>query len=379
MNRVREQILELLRSSLWGTTPSPELFEGDVDWGHILKESQQQAVLGQVYSQIEQMSSHPDRKVMMRLHTLTTLNRQMRLKQIQVLDTVTKRLQAIGIERPVLLKGIGVTNNYLDPGVRQCGDIDLYVGKENYERACEEAKTWKESTTFKGALSRKHYHFDFDGVSIEIHRIAASSSNIPRNASKFDKWCVDALEGDALRHETIEGVEVYLPPYHFDAIYIFYHAWSHFCSYGIGFRQICDWSRYLVNNHDKIDAVRLEQELKYFGLTRPWGYFAATAMSALGLDSSVVVGFDSERDWKVCKVSERIWQGGNFGFYGGKFKGGRKINVLVRKFFNFFALFHSFAFLRTINRSYAYFFLLHTPIYSIKMNIYQLYYTLKQR
>ncbi len=374
MDRIREQILDLLRCSLWGTTPSKELFEGEVQWGKLLKEAQQQAVLGQVYTQLEQIEKRPESKLMMRLHTLTTLNRTMRLKQLQALDTITKRLAAVGITRPVLLKGAGVATNYIDPGVRQCGDIDLYVGKEHYELACNEAKKWSESIIFTDSMSRKHYHFNFDGISVEIHRIAISSNNISRHASKFDAWCVESLEGDALRHEVIEGVEVYLPPYNFDAIYIFYHAWNHFCTYGIGFRQICDWSRHLAVHRDKIDRQDLEQRLDYFGLTKPWGFFAAIATTLLGLDRDAVPGYDSSKDWKLDKVGERIWDGGNFGFYGGKFAGGKGFSTLVRKFFNFFALFHSFGFLRTIDKPYAYNFLLRTPLNSIKSNIFQLYY-----
>ena len=37
----------------------------------------------------------------------------------------------------VLLKGQGSARNYPVPELRQCGDIDLYVGEENYARVHE--------------------------------------------------------------------------------------------------------------------------------------------------------------------------------------------------------------------------------------------------
>ncbi len=375
MEKVRSQLLELVRCSSWGTEPSTSLFDKEVDWRLLLNQAQQQALLGQVYSQLEKLESRPERNTMMQLHKLTTLNRKMYLKQLQVLDTITKRLQEGGIERPVLLKGVGVSSNYHDPGVRQCGDIDLYIGKADYEKACEMAKGWSESVIESDSLSFKHYHFFFDGIPVELHRIVIQNNNIMRHSSQFSKWCIDQLEGQELRQETIEGINVYLPPYNFDAIYIFYHAWNHFCSYGIAFRQICDWCIFLDKYRDKIQQEKLVEQLKYFGLMRPWNSFGQIATTLLGLDKSAIVALEAPDQQLTDKVAERIWSGGNFGFYNGIHLGKGQSSILRRKFQNFFALFHSFAFLFTIDPIYSINFLCRAPLQSIIGNIYQQYYT----
>ncbi len=376
MERVRQQILELLRSSLWGTTPSAELFRGDVNWQLLLSESTKQSILGSIYIQLEGLESKPPKSSMMRLHTLTTINRTMSLKQLKALETITKRFQEAGIERPVLLKGLGVASNYIDPGARQCGDIDLYVGKKDYEKACLLALSWSESCSKGTIISHKHCDFKFDGVAIEIHRIAISNCNVTRHHSKFEDWCAAHLEGDSVRHEQIEGVDVYLPPYNFDALYIFLHAWGHFSTYGISFRQICDWSRYLVIHNTKIDQEQLATDLKYFGLIRPWNYFAALATKHLGLDPSAVVCYDPSKDWRTELISEKIWRGGNFGFYDGtNGTAARKgMNVILRKSKSFFAIFTSVRFIYSIDLRYAYNFLLHTPFSRTKSTIYEFYY-----
>ncbi len=379
MESTREQLLELLRSSLWGTEPSQELFAQGVEWSSLLDNARRQSVLGAIYSQIEGLEDRPPRATMMRLHTLTTLNRKMQLKQLTVLATIVERLREVGIMRPVLLKGLGVMSNYLDPGVRQCGDIDLYVGKEHYEAACALAAEWTESITDKKSKSLKHFHFHFDGIPIEIHRIATSSNNISRHGAEFERWCVEQLEGEDLRVEVIEGVELYLPPYNFDAIYVFYHAWDHFCSYGISFRQICDWCRYLVVHHDRIDQERLLADLEYFGLIRPWSFFGAVAVSQLGLGASYLTGFDPAKDWRTERICEKIWQGGNFGFYDPKNATGKGYNIWLRKMINFFSLFNSFMFLFSIDRRYSWNYLIRTPLKHIKGNIYELYYTVTHK
>ncbi|MFR9584683.1 MAG: nucleotidyltransferase family protein [Rikenellaceae bacterium] len=377
--RVREQLLELLRSTLWGTEPSIELFEGSIDLGAIVAESKKQSVLSSIYVQLDKLPQKLPKTTILSLHTLTTRNRTMQLKQLQVIDKVTKRLQAGGIERPVLLKGAGVMMNYLDPGVRQCGDIDLYVGKEQYEEACKIAASWDECITDKKSKSLKHFHIHFEGISVEIHRKVISSTNISRNASAFERWCVESLEGDDLRRVNIGGVEIYLPPYNFDAIYIFYHAWDHFCTYGISFRQISDWCRFLSVYRDQIDREKLAADLKRFGLVRPWGYFAGVATTCLGLDQSALVSFDSSKDWRTERVCEKIWRCGNFGHFDDRNATGKGYNIFVRKLVNFFSLFNSFAFLFSIDRRYSMNYLFRTPLKHLKTNIAEAYYTLTHK
>ncbi len=376
MERSREQLLTLLRSNLWGTEPSAELFEGAVDWDSILSLARKQSVMGQVYSQIEQLPSAPSKGVMMQLHTLTTLNRKMQQRQLLCLQELCARFRAVGIERAVLLKGIGVSANYIDPGVRQCGDIDIYVGKQHYEAACSAAQSWSESTYDRKSKSLKHFHFSFGGIPVEIHRIAISSSKISRNSSSFDAWCCRALEGEGVREVEIEGVKVTLPPYNFDAIYIFFHAWSHFCTYGISFRQICDWARYLTVFQSEIDQQQLAKDIEYFGLTKPWGFFAALAVEHLGASPEVFATFDPSQQWHTEHVAARIWEGGNFGFYSNKNATGKNFGTLLRKTINFFSLFGSFAYLLRLDKRYALSYLYRTPLSSIKANIFALYYSL---
>ncbi len=374
MERVHEQVLELLRCGLWGGTPSAELFMGDVEWQKILTVARQQAVLGVVYTQIELLEGvqKPSKETMMQLYKLTTLNRRLHLKHIQVAGIITQRLKEAGIDQPVLLKGVGVSMNYIDAGARQCGDIDIYVGPNHYKRSLEVAKGWSESRFEDDPISLKHYHFLFDGVHIEIHRIAISESNVTSHHSQFQSWCRSELEGDNIRRELIEGVELYLPPYTFDAIYIFYHAWSHLCTQGVGFRQVSDWCCFLSANSSKIDRQEVAAKLHYFGLQRSWGCFSAVATRLLALSEDAAIAYDSAEQWHTDGVVERIWSGGNFGFYNPK-RAGAGVNSVVRKFINFSALYAVFRFLYSIDRRYSYNFLFRTPMMLVKNNLFQIY------
>ena len=76
-------------------------------------------------------------------------NMMQRERLMVVLKKAWKALEDAGI-RPVLLKGFGLAENYPQPDLRQCGDIDIFVGKDAYH---EGAKVLREA--FPEAL-----HFD---------------------------------------------------------------------------------------------------------------------------------------------------------------------------------------------------------------------------
>lgn len=128
---------------------------------------------------------------------------------------------------PVLLKGQGVASNYIEPTLRICGDIDLYIGKQDYDRACRLAKSWIINTDNEhGEESEKHYHFKYGVVTVELHRLAEQLS-LPWQNARFQVWTQKHLHGAHLRSIVIEATVISLPPVNFDALYIFEHVWHH--------------------------------------------------------------------------------------------------------------------------------------------------------
>ena len=65
---------------------------------------------------------------------------QLRLKQI--LASAVSLLRQHGIE-PVLLKGFGLAMLYPNPNLRQFGDIDLFVGLDNFASIFASGEIWQ--------------------------------------------------------------------------------------------------------------------------------------------------------------------------------------------------------------------------------------------
>ncbi|MFI3282550.1 MAG: nucleotidyltransferase family protein [Rikenellaceae bacterium] len=319
MNRSQEQLLELTRCALWSKELSIQLFEEECDWAEVLQLAKEQTLLGVVSSAIERlpMSLHPSRSERLRLHQQLTLNRQYRSHHVEVLSKLLELVARAGVERPVLLKGLGVGLNYPDPSVRQCGDIDLYVGDRYYSKVreflCDELGFEIDNTNVI-----QHFSFDFIETHIEIHRYATSPRGVAFRSREFTEWSVSQLEGEELRRVSIDGVMVYLPPYNFDFIFIFYHAWRHFLSGGVGLRQLCDWCCFINSFCDKLDVKELDRLIKRFKLRIPISLFATICVKELGVSSDLFRENISTTMPQYKKVLDKIWIGGNFGYYASR-------------------------------------------------------------
>ncbi len=362
MERSKGQLLELVRCSLWGRELDMSLFEGGVDWVELMTIAKEQTLVGVVSGAIERLPAElrPRRDMVLKMHQMVTLNRQYRSHHVEVAGELMKMLQSLGVERPVLLKGLGVGLNYPDPSLRQCGDIDIYIGDRHYDKVwayvCREFGIDSEEGQ---SHSDCHCEFTLMGTHIEVHRYVTAPSSIAYRSEEFIAWSQQQLEGDELRQIEIDGVELYLPPYNFDFVYIFYHTWRHFLTGGVGLRQICDWCCYIERFSDKFDREEVARVLRRFKLERAVSLFATVAVEYLGVDSAKIPGYIATDRATAQRVIDRVWSGGNFGFYRQGRLGVNKM-VLQRKWRTFRAILSDMCFMMTIDPAYSFSFYLNS-------------------
>lgn len=312
MEQPGNTLLALLRSALWsrpveGLTETP-------DWNKVLTLAKEQTVLGLVSDAIGRMPENlrPSADAMHRLrfHVMRTCQAHAMLNR--KLARTVDLLRSHDIH-PVLFKGQGLALEYPDPMLRQCGDIDLYVGPDDYLKAC---RTVLEAYGSDGheSESAKHMHIDSDGVTIELHRIAENLPG-PFADRRYQKWTRMNLEHREQRHVDIGGTSVDLPPVDFNVVYVMNHAWHHFMNGGVGLRQFCDWTMFVHNHHKEMDIKQIESDLKSFGLWKAWHLFSSIAVRHLGLPAEECPFYDGRYEAKADRVLEVIWMEGNFGKY----------------------------------------------------------------
>ena len=308
----RDILLSLIRNALWGV-PVESISE-DIDWKQVCRLAHQHTLIGLLAVGIQSLPQEyrPNGKILVQLQAYLMRNIQAHMLITRRLGQTLELLRCEGIE-PVLLKGHGLALNYPDPMSRQSGDIDLYVGREEYERAVE-ACLKKYDVGNHEAENIKHYNFINQGVTVELHRIAETLPGVASNR-RYQAWTESCLSRSELRPVDIEGVVTLLPPYRFDAIYVMYHAWHHFVNGGIGLRQICDWTMYIHRYHDRLDAELLESDLKSFGLLKVWHMFAWIAVNRLGLPADECPLYAGKYAAHSDRMLDIIWGDGNFGRY----------------------------------------------------------------
>lgn len=304
--------LELLRLSIWGGKVCPS--KDFNDWGKVFTLAKQQSVLAlvahAVLSDLE-ISGHLNEGVKARLksHVMANMSTHRMLNNSVV--QVVAALDAAGVPS-VLLKGQALARNYPIPELRACGDVDIYVGTENYLKACEvlgAIASWKEDRCPEANV--KHYDIRIGKTPVEIHRY--SDVNVSKYYNEIYQAYAHEGLSQGLRIMDFAGTAVNTPADDFNAFYIFNHLWHHFMTSGIGLRQFCDWMMFLHVRKDEIDRAKLKKIIEDMNLMKPWQDFGCVLVEKLGMPEDEFPFYDARKGKKVRKIVERILTEGNFG------------------------------------------------------------------
>lgn len=307
------QLLSLVKASLWQAPADTAPFTGtSADWDGIGALAMLQTVAPLAVEGAMTLPPHlqPPKEWLLKGFALVERNKRThRLLDSCVAEPFT-RLAEAGIT-PVLLKGQAYAQAYPNPILRQCGDIDIYVGEDNYRRAYEASRRYGWESPYKFTPTEKHYACYLRDVKIELHRNAAQLNSQKANRL-FNQWSAGQLT--AGRQSIIIGGEpVAVPSPMFDVVFSFAHLFTHFFKGGIGLRQICDWTMLLHTRADSIDRQELERLLKDFRLLRTWRIFTPIAVEHLGLPPDQCPFYSPKYSRKAEMALSFIMREGNFG------------------------------------------------------------------
>ena len=312
MKQYEEVFLGLVRNALWKTPP--EIPEGFSEWGAVMSLAQAQAMTGLVGDALlrntDILSVLPP-KLVTRLQNVPLEHVGMHTVLNNTLIMVVTHLRAHGIE-PVLLKGQGLARYYPVPQLRQCGDIDLYVGEDNYEKTYEALAPVVTTIDDRDVLKvGKHFHAKVGAVLLEIHRFADVHLSSELNVV-FQKFADEGLTRNLVPMD-FGGVSVNTPADGFNAYFVFNHLWHHFMTEGVGLRQICDWMMFLHTHRGTLSPEYIESVLNGMHLRKPWQSFGCLCVQMLGLPVEDMPLYDSSMSRKAGHILKTILAEGNFG------------------------------------------------------------------
>lgn len=312
--------LELVRAGLF---PERELKGSmvqefkDVNWDEVNRSAEEQSVVGLVAAGVEKVQGFESLSIPKEWSLQfigRTLQIEQRNKDMNVfLARLIDKLRKADVYA-ILVKGQGVAQCYEKPLWRACGDIDLLLNSDNYERAKKVLTPFAISVD-KEYTSFKHLGMTMEGgVVVELHGTMHS-----RLSKRVDRIIDEAQNGvfyfGNVRSWDDGNTTVFLPSPDNDVIIIFTHILRHFFFEGIGLRQICDWCRLLWTYRESLNRDLLESRVKKAGLMSEWRAFAAFAVDWLGMPVEAMPLYSADKRWskKASKICADVLKVGNFG------------------------------------------------------------------
>lgn len=280
----------------------------DEEWYALYQEARRQTVMGWVYQGVTMLPEDllPPDALMMKwvaeVESLALRNSKMN-RAISELFTLFCDRAIL----PVLLKGQGLAALYLQPELRECGDIDLYFPLKTSRTKAEGILHDLGVALEKKADGSTCYQWR--GMEVEHH------SHLTDICNPFMKGELEKLEcmwGTKDLHDCEELITV--PNATGNLLLLQSHILKHSLSWGVGLRQLCDMAMAYKHLHDKADHDLLDRLNRKAGTTK-WVKL---------LNSFLVQYLDVPTEWlrqsewvDATPLLDRIMRGGNFGFHRG--------------------------------------------------------------
>lgn len=284
MNLKREDVLELVKLSLW---------EQGCAWAdrEIFEEFKVHALLALPGYVLPTLSLPPE--LLKEWKTAV-------YKQITTYDAYILAQSRLPISVPyVILKGSNAAKYYPHPELRYMGDIDIMTRREDYETACKMLleNGYEEVTGADDWERARHRAFERYGVEVEVH-ILFASLNDPEKAWLLDEMIIDNIDETHNLPDLVNG------------LVLIEHISQHMED-GLGLRQIIDFMMFAdrcLTDETWPDFLKLVRQTGLESLT-----LTVTRMCEMYLGLK-------EHTWcrrvnsKLCKeLLDYVMASGNFG------------------------------------------------------------------
>ena len=306
-----EAFFALLRSGLWEKDVSL-LPCGLVDFDAIYKLAEEQSVIGLVAAALEHVDIKVEKLKSRPFILWVFAQEQKNASMNELINWLMLRLKERKVEA-VLVKGQGIAQCYERPNWRTCGDIDLFLAPENYEKA-KSILLPIASSAGKEIQYEKHLDMTIGDHSVEIH--GTMNTSVSDQIDKTQAAIQKNMFNEKSYRNWFNGEDsVLLPAPNEDIVFVFVHIIKHFYKGGIGLRQICDYCRLLWTYRDSINHDLLLSRLTQMDILDEWKSIAALSVNYLGMPSDAIPIYDSASRWshKASKILRIVLQKGNFG------------------------------------------------------------------
>ncbi len=298
--------------------PSPLELE---EWTRLYSLAKQQSVLGIAFAGIERLpkEGRPPMPFLLRWATEVEAIRGMNTLMNREARRLTQLFENVG-RKNATLKGQANARLYPDPGLRQSGDIDIWVegGRDSINRLLVDMGMIEKSALEFGRFwHHAHLERTKEGIMAEVHYRPASGN--PYKSQELQ----DFLNREILSAQMVpEGF--YAPSIKFALVMQLSHLQQHFYSGGLGLRQYIDYYILLKNSTAEVRR-EVAQAIRGLGMVHACSAVMWVLQQVLGLERDLMLCAPCA--WRGRRLLRLALVGGNFGKYRQKPR-----NVFVRWF-----------------------------------------------
>ena len=296
-----------------GQTPSGFSLAPD-EWPALYEMAVRQSVLGVAYAGIQRLPK--DAQPPMELAFQWASEAETIRGHNRLVNGVAARLTELFKKegrRSTILKGPANARLYPDPGIRQCGDIDIWVEGGRAEIESMLLKMGLLHVSNPSLLRPEAYHHfhlpePVDGVEVEVHFRPSSGNQNPFSNARLQKFLESELE-----NLVQTDVGFWSPSVRFAMVMQLAHIQRHFLTSGIGFRQLVDYL-VLLKCSSSADRDFVSSRLRCFGLNRTAEALMWVLLHKLDMPDTLLLCKPHKK--RGLRMVAQAFAGGNFGLFG---------------------------------------------------------------
>ncbi|MCR4665537.1 MAG: nucleotidyltransferase family protein [Paludibacteraceae bacterium] len=266
MNKVEQVFLTILRCAVLGETTESLTFSfSDQEWKDFVALAYRQGTHALVFNEVLRRKDDMPEGLRNEMRSSCAMQ-MMKMPRLQdLLRTTFSTLQQAHLQ-PVLLKGFGLAELYPRPELRSWGDLDVYVGPDQYHEAAGVLRD-----AFPGSLHHdeeweelKHYCFVLPDGLVEMHRVTVKM-DYPKDKKVYYQLENEAMSPDKVEHISLRepDMQIDIPESKFNMLFTFLHAWNHFVEEGLGMKQLCDVFLLARKTYEKESSHSLKEYENY--------------------------------------------------------------------------------------------------------------------
>lgn len=234
----QELFYKLVRAGLWADAKSTDLGIQEnmdsVDWEKVYQLAEEQSVVGIALAGIETSKVKPPQELLLQwIGEVQILEQQNKAMNVFIAELVDK--MRIADIYALLVKGQGIAQCYERPLWRACGDVDLLLSADNYEKAKTLLTPFAEHVDPEERVM-KHLGMTIGEWVVELHGTMHTeiSPKVNRAVDEAQDAC---FKSGGVRSWNNSGTNILLPSPDNDIILVFTHILEHFFVEGVGFKQ----------------------------------------------------------------------------------------------------------------------------------------------